>query len=618
MIFTEEALQILSKGYLQQGEAPEGMYLRLAKTAAKYYEGTPLEPYAFAAFETLFTNQWLSPATPVAANFGAKEGLPVSCFSLHVPNSIQGIFDSATEAAMLSKNGGGLGVYLGAIEGITNSAHWALLYDYTARVVSQGGVRRGAVAIYTDIEHPDLPSLLNAKDTLKGDPREKLECNIAVTISDSFMERLLDGGSKEAELYNKVLESRLKQGSPYIAYMGNINANKGEAYEKQGLNIETSNLCSEITLHTSDDYTFNCVLSSFNLRKYEEYKNTTLFGWHPFAWGLFFLDAVQQEFIDKASKLGRSFERSVNGAIKGRPVGLGTLGLHTHLQQKGLVFGTNEAIKEDYDIHRILAKQTRLASEYLASILGEPDWCEGLGIRNTHTIAIAPTTTNSALCNALSPGIEPMASNYYVVSGAKGTFIRKNEVLESELAALGLNTPSIWKAIRVANGSVQQLSIPSNLKQVFKTFAEIEPLAIIAHGASRQMAIDSEGQGQAQSLNLHIASNTPAKEIAKIHVRAWELGIKSLYYVRSDNKLTGKSKQRAHLLTRPDCEYCVKAKQLLTECGIAYTEELKEAGKVPVIMLDGEKIDGGYTGLLAILRPTTSQADEPTCLSCEG
>lgn len=737
---TDEAKQILADSYLQADETPADMYSRISKKAAIYLQGTPLEDVAYAVYMQLFSKGWFSPASPVAANFGSNRGMPVSCFGLYVPNSVDGIYKSAHEAAMLSKNGGGLGVDLSSIAGQTSASIWAKLFDYTAATVSQGGIRRGAVAIYIDLDHADAMQLMQAKDLLQGDPRYKLDCNIAVNISDEFMQKLSEADEDARIKFAKVLELRMKYGSPYLFFTGNANRQRGIAYDKQNLDIKHSQLClhgstkiltsagitkiselvgktvliwdgenwvensafqqtgianrlvhvqfqkhsellvteyhkfylsasekeiraidltpgdslhtvsgkpaivkrvqliransepvyctkvestgkftlgngiisgncNEISLHSDENHTYNCVLSSFNLAKWREYDTLNLYGYHPFAWGIFFLDAVQQEFIYKSANRA-GFERSRLAAMKGRALGLGTLGLHALFQSESTFFGDAHALALDAHIHFQLGKHASIASKQLAKWFGEPEWCKGTGLRNTHTLAIAPTTTNSALCNAGSPGIEPAANNYYTVATAKGSFIRINRFLKLKLSASEL------KQVRIDNGSVKNIARLTELeKKIFATFAEISPHDILKHAIVRQKAMAMYGQAQSQSLNLYIDKDMPAEKIAELHIRAYREGLLGLYYVRSNSAMLASKKPRVHMQTRQNCEWCTKAKELLESQGIEFTEENKPEGQVPQIWFDDVKLADGYNSLSDLLG---KGAGANACSACEG
>lgn len=619
---TQEAIDTLNKGYLQPGETPNGMYLRLARTAANYYAdcydalGITYVRELQVAFYNMFTWGWFSPASPVACNFGAPKFMPVSCFLQKAGNTIDGIFSTAHEAAMLSKNGGGLGIDVSDLIGESSVADWGQVYDVVASKVNQGQSRRGAVAIYCDIDHRDIEAFLHTKELSIGDPRDKIYSNIAVIVTDDFMNRLIGGDLEAKKRFSIVLRLRMKFGSPYLMFVDNANRDRCAAYVQNELFVSQSNLCIEIFEYTDVDHTANCVLSSLNLAKYDEWKGYRMTrGQYTIPeLAIFFLDAVQQEFIDKArDRIG--FERSARAAIKGRPLGLGVVGLHSLYQSRNVPFASDQARSINTNVFSSIQLAAERATRMLAKVKGEPEWCKGLGVRNSLLLAIAPTTTNSILCNAGSPGIEPCFSNYFVQMGAKGNFTRKNQYLEALLESKKQNTPENWEIVRRSDGSVQGLEcLNEHEKEVFKTFAEIDPFEVIRQAADRQKFID-----QGQSLNLYIPHDTKAETIIELHLLAWKLGLKGLYYVRSDSAtkkaLQNENIMLIHIKTREDCSYCSRAKELLKEKGIPYTEESKMEGRVPEIWFNGGLLPDGYSSLVELLGEKTEQGE---CASCEG
>jgi ribonucleoside-diphosphate reductase alpha chain len=347
----------------------------------------------------------------------------------------------------------------------------------------------------------------------------------------------MDGDVEARTKWSKLLQKRKATGEPYIMFKGNVNKHNPEMYKGNGLKVHMTNICSEITLHTDENHSFVCCLSSLNLSKYAEWKDTNLI--YDATW---FLDGVLEEFIQKAKgKIG--FENSVRSAEKGRALGLGVLGWHTYLQEKGLPF---EGLLSQYETRRIFSQiklETERASMALAETFGEPLWCVGTGMRNTHLRAVAPTVSNSKLSGNVSPGIEPWAANVFTEQSLKGTFIRKNPSLERLLKYHDLNTDKVWNKILEDGGSVQGIKeldsillgkhkIPA--KEVFKTFKEINQLEVINQAGIRQQYID-----QSVSLNLAFPSTVDPKFINKVHLDAWKKGIKTLYYVRTESVLRG-------------------------------------------------------------------------------
>ena len=600
------------------------MYRRLASHAAKILGRPDLEEDLFS----IFWNGWLGPATPVASNFGTNRGLPISCYSVHVDDSVNSIYSHLKEVAQLSKNGGGVGVYLGDVRPSgspissggksTGVVPWAQQYDLASRVVSQGGVRRGSFAIYLPIDHPDVPELLQAKDHSKGDPRRFIDSNIGLTVTDAWVQDMIDGDEQKRELFGEVLKTRMISGSPYLVFIDNINRLNPECYTQRGLSVSTSNLCSEITLHTDDDHTFVCVLSSLNLAKYDEWKSWSgTSGLSVPQLSIYFLDAVVEDFIHKASRI-TSMGRSVRFARKSRALGLGTMGLHLLYQKRGLPFASQDARDLNLEVHSTIRAEAEEASRALANEYGEPEWCEGTGRRHTHLLAIAPTRTNSVISGAFSQGIEPIDANYFVAKQAKGTFVRKNPVLQELFCEKGVGD-EVWDSILEEKGSVQHLDCLTDFeKEVFKTAREIDQFELIKQAADRTPFIC-----QAQSLNLFVDPEIDPEDLVRLHLSAWKNGVKSLYYLRSTSLVARKSSlgPKARIITKDGCPYCSKLKSQLKTDGVSFKEvdrsEVEEFPyeTVPQLWIDGEHI-GGYTEYMLKFHDENSKYEE--CESCSG
>jgi ribonucleoside-diphosphate reductase alpha chain len=626
---SEEGMHTLSAGYLLPEETPRAMFERVAKAAATINE----DPSLFDDLFTCLWNGWIGLASPVAANFGTSRALPISCYSVHLSDSVSSIYSHLKEVAQLSKNGGGVGVYFGDVRPAgapisgggksTGVVPWAQQYDLAARVVSQGGVRRGSFAIYLPIDHPDVPELLRAKDHSKGDPRKFVDSNVALSISDEWIESMIAGDHQKQELFGEVLKTRMISGSPYLVFIDNANAQNPECYTERGLSVKTSNLCSEIFLHTDEHHTFVCVLSSLNLSRYDDFS-----GWKSPTSGrtvpqlaIHLLDAVVSEFIRKAKdKVGLG--RSVRFAEKSRALGLGTMGLHTLYQKRGLPFSSASARELNIETHRWIREQSEIASRELAAKFGEPEWCVGSGLRHTHLTAVAPTRTNSVISGAFSQGIEPIDSNYFVAKQAKGTYVRKNPVLEKLLCDRGVG-PEVWDKILEAKGSIQDLDIfTDSEKEIFKTAREIDQFELIKQASDRQQFIC-----QGQSLNLFVDPESDPAYIMRLHLSAWKMGLKSLYYLKSSSLLTKKRASGAQVVTKDDCPWCVKLKELLRSEGVNFTELTKEEAiqrnlwqenfkTVPQLWINGKHI-GGYTDYIKL----KNQPQENTyadCVACEA
>lgn len=626
---SDEGAHTLSSGYLLPGETPRAMFERVAKTAATINNDAELEQDLF----TCLWRGWIGLASPVAANFGTSRALPISCYSVHLSDSVSSIYSHLKEVAQLSKNGGGVGVYMGDVRPAgapisgggrsTGIVPWAQQYDLAARVVSQGGVRRGSFAIYLPIDHPDVPELLRAKDHTKGDPRKFIDSNVALTITDEWIESMIAGDHQKQELFGEVLKTRMISGSPYLVFIDNANRQNPQCYIDRGLTVSTSNLCSEIFLHTDESHTFVCVLSSLNLARYDEYRDwrsPTSSRTVPEI-AIHLLDAVVTEFIRKAQhKVGMG--RSVKFAEKSRALGLGTMGLHTLYQKRGFPFKSEGARALNIETHRWLREQAEIASRSLAAKFGEPEWCRGSGMRHTHLLAVAPTRTNSVISGAFSQGIEPIDANYFVAKQAKGTYVRKNPVLEQLLCERGV-PEWVWEEILSERGSVQKLDCLSDEeKEVFKTAREIDQFELIKQASDRQPFIC-----QGQSLNLFVDPESDAAYIMRLHLSAWKMGLKSLYYLKSSSLLTNKKVVPALIVTKEGCPWCDKLKDLLRVEGIRFEEitkaEAEEKGywnseweTVPQLWLYKKHI-GGYTDYVA-LNNSQPQQNYADCVACEA
>ena len=568
---TEEYVKTISRGYLINDEKPKDAYLRVAKAAAHRLN----RPDLASKFYGYIWNNWLGLATPVLANMGTDRGLPISCFGVDIGDSIHDIGMKNLETMLLAKHGGGVGIGLNMLRPagspISNSngttdgvVPFCKIYDSTILATSQGNVRRGAASVNLSIEHGDFWEWIEIREP-KGDVnRQCLNLNQSVIVSDKFMRKLEDGDDESRRRWSKVLQKRKATGQPYIMYRGNVNKQNPEMYKHNGLKVFMTNICSEITLYTDESHSFVCCLSSLNLAKYDEWKDTDVV-----YYSTFFLDGVLEEFIQKAKNM-RGFENSVRSAEKGRALGLGVLGWHTYLQQRGAPFEGLQAQIETRRIFSHIKMESERASRDMAKMFGEPLWCRGFGVRNTHLRAIAPTVSNSKLSGNVSAGIEPWAANVFTEQSAKGTFIRKNPTLERVLRKIGINNKETWDQILADEGSVQNIGeldgwiyqkgklMQSNeadpmmdvvlVKEVYKTFKEINQLDLIYQAGIRQQYID-----QSVSLNLAFPTEATPKWINQVHMEAWNQGIKTLYYMRTESVLRGDIAVKA---MDPSCSAC--------------------------------------------------------------
>jgi len=580
---TEIYVKTISRGYLLEGETPKDAYWRVATTTAKRLQ----KPEMASKFFDYIWKGWLNLASPVLSNTGTERGLPISCFGIDVADSIADIGGKNLEMMLLAKHGGGVGIGVNQIRSAGSTIRgngtsdgvvpFIKIYDSTILATNQGSVRRGAASVNIDIEHGDFWEWLEIREP-KGDVnRQSLNIHQCVIVPDGFMQKVEAGDKEARKRWAAVLRKRRATGEPYIMFKGNVNSANPDAYKNNGLKVYMTNICSEIALHTDENHSFVCCLSSLNLAKYDEWKDTDLI--YTATW---FLDGVLEEFIQKA-KYMRGFENSVRSAEKGRALGLGVLGWHTYLQEHNIPFEGLTAQFETRKIFSQLKTESEKASRDLAKEYGEPLWCVGTGMRNTHLRAVAPTVSNSKLAGNYSPGIEPWAANVFTEQTAKGTFIRKNPTLEQALDLIGKNTKDTWDKILEDGGSVQGLDwmddyhvhigealdkdwgtpihkdklkeapeaaedqfIP--MKDVYKTFKEINQLELVKQAGVRQQYVD-----QAVSLNLAFPIEATPKFINQVHLEAYNQGIKTLYYMRTESVLRGDIATRA---MDPDCISC--------------------------------------------------------------
>lgn len=523
----EESEQILNRGYLLKGETVEGAIERICSAAAQRL----YKPELKDAFREMVERGWMSLSSPIWANMGTERGLPISCFNVHIPDNIEGITHKLGEVIMQTKLGGGTSAYFGALRergsAVTDNGKssgavsFMRLFDTAMDTISQGGVRRGAFAAYMDIDHGDIDEFLSIKDI--GHPIQNLF--YGVCVPDYWMQDMIDGDMKKREIWAKVLESRQQKGLPYIFFSDNVNRNKPQVYKDLNLTIHASNLCSEIMLPSTSDESFICCLSSMNLELYDEWKDT-----NAVKLAVFFLDAVLQEFIVKTE--GNHYLEAANRfAKRHRALGLGVLGWHSYLQKNMIPFEGLRAKQLTASIFRDIQDKALKASKDLAWIYGEPELLKGYGRRNTTLLAIAPTTSSSAILGQTSPGIEPFSSNYFKAGLSKGNFMRKNKYLKELLVKKGIDNEDTWRSIMLNHGSVQHLNeLSAAEKDVFRTFKEISQLEIVQQASIRQEYVD-----QSQSLNLNIPSDLPVKEVNRLLIEAWKLGVKTLYYQRSQS-----------------------------------------------------------------------------------
>jgi ribonucleoside-diphosphate reductase alpha chain len=545
----DEGYRTLCSGYMLPKETPKEMYSRVAKATASYYPDSKKWEEKF--FNVMWKN-WLCPASPVLSNMGTNRGLPISCNTIHVGDSVDSIFMKNHELAVLSKNGAGVGIYFGDIRGrgaringngvSEGTVPWAKVFDTTTVSVNQGSTRRGASAIYLPIEHLDIKEFINIRRPTGDVNRRCLNINHGICVSDEWMNDMLDGNKEKRTLWEEILRARFETGEPYLFFTDSVNKHNPKCYVDNNLQVKSSNICTEITLFTDPDHSFVCCLSSLNLVRWEEWKDTDTVNIT-----VRFLDAVLSEYINKTENM-KGMDASRRSAIKGRAIGIGVLGFHTLLQEKMLPFDSFDTMQLNAQIFRSIHAKANEETKILARELGEPEWCTDHERRNTHLIAIAPTVSNSTISGGYSAGVEPLTANVFSQKSAKGTFIRKNRTLETLLESKEQNTPETWKSINEQNGSVQHLKCLSALeKEVFLTARELNQHIIVKLAVQRQRWVD-----QAQSINLFFAQNSSPKYIHDVHLSAWKSGLKTLYYLRSDGVIKSDLASRSE----NECKAC--------------------------------------------------------------
>jgi ribonucleoside-diphosphate reductase alpha chain len=535
----EESITFLRRGYLSEGEEPLERIRTIANHAEKLLG---IEGFADKFYDYMGKG-WYSLSSPVWANFGKKRGLPVSCFGSNIGDNIESILYTQAEVGEMSKMGGGTSGYFGNIRGrgaeITDNGHapgavhFMNLFQSVVDNISQGSTRRGRFSPYLPIEHPDIMEFLE----IGTEGATIQDLTHAVTVTDQFMEEMIAGDTEKRAAWAKVIQRRGEIGYPYIMFHDTMNKNTVDVYRNKGAKIYNSNLCSEIALHNSEEESFVCVLSSMNVLHFDEWKDTDAVETMTM-----FLDAVVTEFLTKIEdirdngtlegKRGFFFlEKAYNFAKRQRALGLGVLGWHSLLQSRNLPFDSKESAKLNIEVFKLIKDKSYDASQQLAEMFGEPEYLKGYGRRNVTLNAIAPTTSSAFILGQVSQSIEPIWSNCYVKDVAKMKVTIKNPILQKLLQELGKDDKETWNSIKQNDGSVQHLDfLTQEQKEIFRTFAEINQSTIINQAAIRQDYID-----QSQSLNLMIAPDMPTKDVNKLLIDAWKLGVKTLYYQHSMN-----------------------------------------------------------------------------------
>lgn len=552
-LLTDFGKETLRDRYLLPGESYQDLFVRVASAYADD------AAHAQRLYDYI-SKLWFMPATPVLSNGGTGRGLPISCYLNSVPDSLEGIVETWNENVWLASRGGGIGTYWGNVRGIgepvglngktSGIIPFVRVMDSLTLAISQGSLRRGSAACYLDVSHPEIEEFLEIRKPSGDFNRKALNLHHGVLIPDAFMEAVREGaewslkspkdgsvrGTVDARaLFQKLVETRLATGEPYIVFSDHVNKAMPKHHRDVGLKVSTSNLCSEITLptgrdHLGNDRTAVCCLSSLNLETWDQWNGDKRFIEDVMRC----LDNVLQDYIDRAEP---GMERAAYSAMRERSVGLGVMGFHSFLQARGLPFEGAMAKSWNLRMFKHISAQVNEASMQLAVERGPcPDAADqGVMERFSCKMAIAPTASISIICGGTSACIEPIPANIYTHKTLSGSFVVKNPYLEKLLIAKSKNADSVWNSILERGGSVQHLDfLSTEEKDCYKTSFEIDQRWLLELAGDRTPFID-----QAQSLNLFIPADVEKWDLLMLHFRAWELGIKSLYYLRS------KSVQRA-------------------------------------------------------------------------
>ena len=536
----------LTDRYLMPGESFQDMF---ARVSCAYADDADHAQRLYDAMSQL----WFMPATPILSNGGTKRGLPISCFLNDVSDSLDGIVGTWNENVWLASNGGGIGTYWGKVRSIGEKVKtgqtsgiipFIHVMDGLTLAISQGSLRRGSAAVYLDITHPEIEEFLEIRKASGDFNRKGLNLHHGINITDEFMHAVRDGkmfGLKSPkngevlreinarQLWQRILETRLQTGEPYILNIDAVNRALPKHQRELGLKVNTSNLCSEITLptgvdHKGKDRTAVCCLSSLNIETWDQWAEAPGFVEDV----LRMLDNVLSDFIENAPP---GMERAVYSAGRERSVGLGVMGFHSFLQSKGIPMESAMAKSWNLRIFKKIRREADAASYILAEERGPcPDALEkGMKARFSHKIAIAPTASISIICGGTSACVEPIPANVYTHKTLSGAFSVRNPYLQELLASKNADTPETWASIVEQEGSVQHLDCLSDEeKSVYRTAFEIDQRWIIELAADRTPFIC-----QSQSLNLFLPADIDKWDLHMLHWTAWERGIKSLYYCRS-------------------------------------------------------------------------------------
>jgi|TARA_B110000908_G_scaffold26580_1_gene30874 ribonucleoside-diphosphate reductase alpha chain len=651
-LLKDYAVGMLKDFYLNDNEnSPQEAFAR-ASTAWSRYEGQLDEALAQRLYDFV-SKKWFMFASPVLSNAPTDKkkdkGMPISCFLTYVPDTLEGLIGHSSELRWLSVYGGGVGGHWSDVRTVSDVAPGPMPFLHTVDAdmiaYKQGKTRKGSYAAYMDVSHPDIIEFLNMRVPTGDVQRKALNLHNAINITDEFMEAVTKNllfdlrdpkGQKVKEsinarkLWERILETRFRTGEPYLNFIDTANRDLPQPLKDLGLKINGSNLCNEIHLPTSKDRTAVCCLSSLNLEYYDEWKDTTIVRDL-----IRMLDNVLQYFIDEAPN---TIERAKYSAARERSLGLGAMGFHSLLQRHGVAWESQAAREINDAVFKHINTQAILETEVLAQERGEYLDGQGSGRRNSHLMAVAPNASSGVILST-SPSIEPSKANAYTHRTRAGSFLVKNPYLIQLLIDKGEDNESNWTSIITNKGSVQHLPfMTEGEKAIFKTAQELDQNWVVQHAGERQKYIC-----QGQSVNLFFPAGTPKSYVNKVHINAWKLGLKGLYYLRTEAKSRAENvsekvervalegDKRNVVYSKPDCPFCQLAKEEMRLRGIPYDEvNLTEVGKtaaevtgrkdvktVPQIYIGGEYI-GGYEDLMSYLDKEVENDGDDECLACSG
>lgn len=652
-LLTDYAVGMLKDFYMMEGEtSPQDAYAR-ASTAWATFQGELDEDLAERLYEYV-SKKWFMFASPVLSNAPRNgetkgKGLPISCFLTYVPDTLEGLIEHSSELRWLSVMGGGVGGHWGSVRTVSDIAPGPIPFMHTvdADMIAyrQGRTRKGSYAAYLDVSHPDIVEFLNIRIPTGDVQRKALNIHNAVNISDEFMAAVInntdfdlrdpkDGAVKDTvnarKLWERILEIRFRTGEPYLNFIDTANRGLPMSLKEKGLRIHGSNLCNEIHLPTSEDRTAVCCLSSLNLEYYDEWKDTNIVRDL-----VRMLDNVLQYFIDHAPD---SISRARYSAERERSIGLGAMGFHSLLQKHSVSWESDKAREINQVVFQHISDDAIAETQLLAKERGEYLDGENTGRRNSHLLAIAPNASSGVILST-SPSIEPLKACAYTHRTRAGSFLVKNAHLEKLLEEKGHNNESTWSSIITKKGSVQHLPfLNEGEKAVFKTAQELDQNWVVTHAADRQPYIC-----QGQSVNLFFPSGAPKRYVNKVHFKAWQSGLKGLYYLRTEAKSRAETvsdkvervaledDNRTIIYGKSNCPWCKMATEELSLRGMTFDYiDLEEIGKtaaevtgrkvktVPQIYIEGRYV-GGYEDLMSHLESdynATESGDE--CRACEG